>query len=88
MKATHRLIDSVWTVEFNLNEKDNTAEILRYSRNDEEGYQKEYQLPKGWLKEDDDRTVTALVLNTNRGNNGAAKQYAVTNPKYIFSYGA
>ena len=87
MKATHRLIDSVWTVEFNLNEKDNTAEILKYSRNDEEGYQKEYQLPKGWLEEDDERTVTALVLK-DRGNSEEAKEYAVTNPKHIFDYGA
>ena len=87
MKATHRLIDSVWTVEFTLN-PDNTATIHNYNRQDPEGYERERELPKGWLKEDDERTVTALVLNTNRGNNGAAVEYPVTNPMHIFDYNA
>ena len=85
MKATHRLIDSVWTVEFTLN-PDNTATIHNYNRQDPEGYERERQLPKGWLLEDDERTVTALVLKESKDTE--AVEYPVTNQKHVFDYGA
>ncbi len=83
MKATHRLIDSVWTVQFTLNDN-GTATIHSYNRQDPEGYERERQLPKGWLKEDDDRTVTALVLKESGDAEGV--EYPVTNPKHVFDY--
>ena len=85
MKATKRLIDSVWTVEYTLNEN-GTATIHNYSRHDPEGYERERQLPKGWLKEDDDRTVTALFLKESKDTE--AIEYPVTNQKHIFDYNA
>jgi hypothetical protein len=93
MKATQRLIDSVWTVEFNiLNE--NEVEIIRYSRNDKEGYDNEQTLPQCGIIEDEKRNIVGLLVRdefdaynwVNEGN--CDKNYKVKNSKHVFSYGA
>ena len=91
MKATKRLIDSVWTVEFNiLNE--NEVEILKYSREDPEGYEKERELPQHRLVEDENRTAVELLIRDKYdafewvNEENCDHRYKVTNPKHIFDY--
>lgn len=90
IKATKRLIDSVWTVEFE-DLGNNQARIIRYSRNDEEGYEKEGKLPYGTVIEDEGRTVTGVRIDSHHWSddkNKTVKTYTVVNPDHVFSYGA
>lgn len=91
MKATHRLIDSVWTLEYEVI-SETEIKILNFSRDDEEGYKKEKQLPQCSIIEDNERTVTEVMIrNTfdpfnwvNRDN--CDHVYKVINPQHVFSY--
>ena len=60
IKATHRLLDSVWTVTANISI--NTATIVAYSRDDEDGYRLEDSLPKCQLTEGNGRVVKSLEI--------------------------
>jgi len=92
MKATERLIDSVWTVEYEVvGEK--KAKIIAFNRKDPEGYEKESELPRCNLTETADRTVVGLTISPNASFRYGAgldypdsKFYEVVNPKHIFSY--
>ncbi len=91
MKATKRLIDSVWTLEYE-RIGDTKARIIRYSREDPEGYDKEKELPQCTLVEGENRIVTHVLLRekyepyewVNKGNCDFVLE--VVNPLYIFSY--
>ncbi|MCQ4138789.1 hypothetical protein [Chryseobacterium sp. EO14] len=91
MKATKRLITSVWTVEFE-KVSEGKVKILNYSRNDSEGYEREKELLQGELIETENRIVTHLCLKpydafdrwVNEKN--TTEIYEVVNPKFIFSY--
>jgi hypothetical protein len=92
MKATKRLIDSVWTIEYEILES-GEAEILRYSRDDVEGYEKEKELPLGHIVEDEQRTAVMLILSPYKpfqyladATDFQAKTYMIANQKHIFSY--
>jgi hypothetical protein len=92
MKATERMIDSVWTVEYEV-VGENEAKILAFNREDPEGYEKERELPRCNLAEAGDRTVVGLTISPYESfRYGASmtypesKFYKVVNPKYIFSY--
>lgn len=90
MKATKRLITSVWTLEYELVEA-NKVKILNYSRTDQEGYAKESELPQCELIESDERTVTQVLLKPYKtgewvNHENATEVYEVINPQYIFSY--
>jgi len=91
MKATHRLIDSVWTVEYNI-VSPTEVEIVRFSRDDEEGYEKEKQLPQCSVIEDDNRTFTGLLVRDKHDSfswvdeTNCDRKYNVTNPKHVFDY--
>ena len=61
IKATHRLLDSVWTVTAHISIS--TATIVAYSRDDEDGYRLEDSLPKCQLTEGNDRIVKSLEIN-------------------------
>lgn len=76
-KASHRLIDSVWTVTFR-KVSDHHVEVFAYNRQDEDGYKYEGLLPKVRIVEDDARVLTGLEIN--------GKLYTVENQKHIFSY--
>lgn len=78
MKAVKRIINSVWTLEYNLVAL-GEIEILHFSRDDEEGYRNEYTLPKGDVIENAERIVTGAVIS--------GIDYKVINQKHIFSYG-
>ena len=92
MKATKRLITSVWTIEFE-KVSDGKVKILNYSRNDPEGYEREKELPNGELIETEGRIVTHLWLkpyqdfDTWVNEKNVTEIYEVANPKFIFSYG-
>lgn len=92
MKATKRLITSVWTVEFE-KVSEGKVKILNYSRNDPEGYEREKELPNGELIETEGRIVTHLWLKPYQdfdlwvNEKNVTEIYEVVNPKSIFSYG-
>jgi len=91
MKATHRLIDSVWTVEYNV-VSPTEVEIIKFTREDQEGYDKERKLPQCSVIEDDKRTFVQLLVRdkfesfkwVNKDN--CDHTYTVINPRYIFNY--
>lgn len=92
IKATQRLIDSVWTVTFR-HVDESTVEILSYNREDEEGYDNERVLSRCRLIEDDKRIVNSLAIQPYKGSNSLAIIrdadtiiYKVVNPKHVFSY--
>lgn len=91
MKATKRLIDSVWTLEYEF-VPGGGIKILNYNREDPEGYEKEDELPQCQIIEDDHRTVTdVLIRNKYKPFDGVNKDNCdwnvkVVNPKYIFDY--
>jgi len=84
LKAVKRLINSVWTVEYRLL-GDNKVEILKFGRDDEEGYEREHELPKGDITEDDDRIARSLNIWSS-DDLGPVHSYTIANPKHIFSY--
>lgn len=91
MKATHRLIDSVWTVEYNT-VSPTEVEVIRISRDDKEGYERERQLPQCKIVEDDKRIVIELLVRDSFNSfnwvnpENCDHTYKVVNPKHIFSY--
>ncbi len=90
-KATERLIDSVWTIEFFINEE-GKADIAKFSRDDKEGYAMEKHLMQGRIIEDDKRMAKKLVLRPYEPFNGWANEsnctesYEIANLRHIFSY--
>ena len=92
-KATKRLLDSVWTVEFK-EVSPTEVEIVRYSRDDQEGYDRERKLPQGVLVETENRTVTHLLIREEFDSHNwvnetnADRKLLVVNPKHIFDYNA
>jgi len=91
MKATHRLIDSVWTVEYEvLNETE--IEVIKFTRNDPDGYEKERELPQCSVIEDDCRNFIGLLVRDKFNvfdwvdYDNCDREYEVKNVKYVFSY--
>jgi hypothetical protein len=91
MKATKRLIDAVWTLEYEIVD-DKTIKIIQYNSSDPEGYQKEKQLPRCELEETKDRTVISVWIKPYvpfeyaMVKDHKAKKYEVVNPQFVFSY--
>ena len=90
MKATKRLITTVWTVEYSII-SEGKVEIVSYAPDDPEGYQREKELPQGELQETENRIVTHLWLKPYKSNEWVNKDnvteiYEVVNPQHIFSY--
>ena len=92
LMATERLIDSVWTVVYQIVEE-GKVKILSYDRNNPEGYKQERELPRMSMKEDGKRVVTHLRIDSDPGyfdywcQNDKGELYEVVNPQYVFSYG-
>tara|TARA_A100001515_G_C4511291_1_gene190170 strand:+ start:466 stop:705 length:240 start_codon:yes stop_codon:yes gene_type:complete len=76
IKAIERLINSVWTVTADIS--GNTATIVAYSRDDDDGYRLEHSLPQGRLIEGEGRIVEGLEID--------GETYTVNNPQHVFSY--
>lgn len=94
MKATKRLINKVWTLEYEVVSED-TVRILRISDCDLGGYRNEHSLPRLSFDEDADRTVVGVWIQEEGSRHLhfwadrlTAKYYKVSNPKHIFAYGA
>lgn len=87
--ATERLIDSVWTLEYELI-NDDQIKIISFNRDNPIGYEKETELPRVRLVEDDKRTVLSAYFEPYAKFKYLAsptgKQYEVVNPRYIFKY--
>ena len=91
MKATHRLINSVWTVEYNI-VSPTEVEIVKFSREDPEGYERERELPQCTVVEAEGRIFAALLVRdafdafgwVNLEN--CDRKYVVTNQKHVFDY--
>ena len=89
-KATNRIMDSVWTIEYNII-NDEKVELIRYSRDDEEGYEREKELSTGIIRQDKDRTAQELhIWNESRPSywykEDPDKIYDIINKKHIFDY--
>lgn len=88
--AVHRLIDSVWTMQFRMEQ--NGITIIAYDRTIEFGYENEKSLPRVVLHEKSNRTVTGISLYK-AGNPFEVIEkdldgtFEVLNPQFIFSYG-
>ena len=61
MKATKRLIDSVWTLEYVINDN-NTITIVRHDRDDEEGILREKELPRFKIIEGEGRKALKVII--------------------------
>lgn len=96
--ATKRIMDSVWTLAYV--KKADGVQILAYSREISEGYEREKDWPRCHLIEDDwsdrggkQRTVVAVELSpytpfgSARPVGEEAQQLPVLNPQMVFSYG-
>lgn len=81
MKATNRIIDSVWTLTY-LVLDDITIQILDYTREDKDGYELENRIPTFNIYEDHNRNIIFVKLIFN----GVSKWMKVHNPQEIFSY--
>lgn len=92
MKATERLIDSVWTVEYKV-VNENEVEILKFSRDDADGYRNEKNYPQCTIFEDDKRYAIELLIRNKYDQFGSFvnkvncdRCYKIINPKHIFNY--
>lgn len=91
--ATKRLIDSVWTLGYELNE-DNSMTILFFGREEPKGYEMEGTTPFVSMGEQtvngQKRTVVEVKLTErefwNKREGDFESVHPVTNPEYIFNY--
>ncbi len=82
--AVNRIIDSVWTVGFTMDES-GKAIIECYDRDITIGYADERKLPIVELVENSDRYITSLKLVDR--NTGKEQLLEVANQQHIFTYG-
>lgn len=78
---TKRLLDSVWTCEYQVITK-HQIRVLTWNRNNEIGYEQEKELPKG-------RIIEAEINDCPRTAVGAeidGKIFEVINPQHVFNY--
>jgi len=88
--ATNRLIDSVWTVAYEM--KDDMVVIHSYDRKNPIGYEQERTLPQINLIEDENRIVRSIIINENFDafrmdhDEDGGQEFVVANQKNVFSY--
>jgi hypothetical protein len=89
--ATKRLINSVWTVAYVIND-DNTVTIVSYDRDNIIGYTKEKELPRAEIVETGERMATTLLIQEYTpfrswpDTNKPYKEFSIANRKHIFDY--
>jgi hypothetical protein len=90
-KATHRAIDSVWTLEYIIND-DNTMTIISHDREDVEGYEREKELPRFKIIENDKREALNVLIQDFKqftyiaNDSEPHENHKVANVKGVFSY--
>ncbi len=85
--ATNRLIDSVWTLGFEI--VDGKVVIHSYDRENKIGYEKEKELPQVRIVEGEGRIIKSVKIAEYQqfGQDfSEAKEYEVANPKFVFHY--
>ena len=83
--ATKRLLDSVWTLEYE--QVQGGIKIISYSRDNNYGYDHENELERCRPVEDKNRTVTDVQFAEYDPFNFEPERIEkVVNPKYIFDY--
>jgi len=92
MKATERMINSVWTVEYEI-VSEGKVRILAYNRDDEEGYEREKELPRCKIIEDRVRNVVGLRISPVQPfsymsieKDVDSEYFDVVNVQHVFSY--
>ena len=90
--ATHRLIDSVWTLVYE-QVSDTEIKILAYARDITHGYRHEKELDNCELNQDEKRIVHSVTLKDydsnfpfSRDASVNERTFTVTNSKHIFDY--
>jgi hypothetical protein len=87
--ATKRLLDSVWTLAYQLTGK-NEIKVLTYDRENPIGYEREKELPRVRMEEETGRILTAVYFRPYiQFEDGPVKegpQHRVINPKNVFDY--
>lgn len=76
-KASHRILDSVWTMTFR-KVGPNQVEILAFNREDDDGYQFERMMPRLQVNEGAGRIVESIEI--------CGQRFDVENQKHVFSY--
>lgn len=90
-RSTERLIDSVWTLEYEL-VSSTEIKIIRYDRTNVIGYNEERQLQRHCIIESAGRIATEVLIAPYKPfecwatEDTATHRYTVVNPAYIFSY--
>ena len=89
MKATKRLINSVWTLDFEV-VGPNRAKVIAFSRDDVEGYEKEKELNRHQTDEGEGRILKGFWVSPYKPFDYVAsvdgEYYTVENPKHVFDY--
>ena len=92
MKATERMINSVWTVEYEI-VSEGKVRILAYNRDDKEGYEREKELPRCKIIEDRVRNVVGLRISPVQPfsymsieKDVDSEYFDVVNVQHVFSY--
>jgi hypothetical protein len=90
--AAQRLIDSVWTVAYQI-VGEGKVKILSHSRENPEGYKRERELPRfGKVENPEGRIFTHLRIQnvpdpwSNWADKDNSTTYEVVNPQNVFSY--
>lgn len=88
--ATRRLIDSVWTLVYELVEP-GKIKIIAHDRQNPIGYEKERELKQYVLREDEDRNIIEVGISEYQQLElltleKAESIFEVINPQYVFSY--
>jgi len=86
MKAANRILNSVWTLEYECHD-DDTITIINYGRDDDEGYQRERDLLRCRVYEDEGRIVREVEFAEYAPFRFDSQGiYKVRNPQHVFSY--
>ncbi len=90
-KATQRRIDTVWTLEY-LENDNGTISVIRYSREDPEGYEKEKELQRCSVVEGERRKALSVMFTDYKNftyhatNENKTSHKTIANQKNIFAY--
>lgn len=86
---TNRVIESVWTIIAVIDNKHKTARVLKYSRENELGYELENECRHGRFTQIDNenRVVESIIITKDKYNHDKIiDKYKVSNPRRIFDY--
>lgn len=84
--ATQRLINSVWSLVYELTE-DGKVNIISHGRDNKDGYTQEGKVDQFRIREDKNRTALSVVFApADPFDFNEDRELQVANPKHIFDY--